>query len=339
MSPLRRILLTSAFAFALPALALPGPAAADPAPLAPTIVTEWKAVYGTVEARDRIPARARLGGTLVTLSVAEGDAVEAGQELARIVDDKLDFQLAGLAAQRKALAAQLGNAEADLQRGQDLLQDGVTTTQRVDALQTAVDVLNGQIASLDAEAEVIAQQAREGTVLAPVAGRVLDVPVTKGAVVMPGEVVAVLGGGGTFLRIAVPERHAMALAEGGSIVISGPEGDRQGVLARVYPLVEGGRVTADVDIEGLPDRFVGTRMLVRLPVGERAALLVPAADVVTRAGLDFVGIQMGAAVALRSIVSGQPQVIDGVAMVEVLSGLRPGDVVVPAPEAKSEGQP
>ena len=331
MSPLRLVLLTTAFAFDLSSLAL-----ADPAPLALTNITEWKAVYGTVEARDRIPARARLGGTLVVLSVAEGDVVEAGQELARIVDDKLDFQLAGLAAQRAALTAQLGNAEADLKRGQDLLKDGVTTTQRVDALQTAVDVLNGQIAALEAQAEVITQQAKEGTVLAPVAGRVLDVPVTKGAVVMPGEVIAVLGGGGTFLRIAVPERHAMALDAGDTIAISGPEGDQEGTLARVYPLVEGGRVTADVEIAGLSDRFVGTRMLVRLPVATREALMVPAADIVTRAGLDFVGIATGDTVALRSIVSGQPQLVDGVAMVEVLSGLLAGDVVVPAPEARAD---
>ena len=70
---------------------------------------------------------------------------------------------------------------------------------------------------------MIRQQAKEGVVLAPVAGRVLDVPVTKGAVVMPGEVVAVIGGGGTFLRIAVPERHATALDAGDTIRITGPK--------------------------------------------------------------------------------------------------------------------
>ena len=91
--------------------------------------------------------------------------------------------------------------------GEDLLKNGVTTTQRVDALRTQVDVLKGQIATLAAQTEVVAQQAKEGVVLSPVAGRVLDVPLTRGAVLMPGEVVAVIGGGGTFLRIAVPERH------------------------------------------------------------------------------------------------------------------------------------
>lgn len=310
----------------------PDQANAEPVTVAAVPITEWKAVYGTVEARDRVPARARLGGTLVELVVSEGDEVIAGQELARIVDDKLNFQLDALAAQRESLSARLANAETDLVRGEDLLKDGITTAQRVDALRTEVDVLKGQIASLDAQADVIAQQAKEGTVLAPVAGRVLDVPVTKGAVVMPGEVMAVIGGGGTFLRIAVPERHAFALEAGDTIRISGTEGDREGTLARIYPLVEGGRVVADVEIEGLSDSFVGTRRLVRLPVAERMALLVPQASIVTRTGLDFVGIQTGEGVSLRSIVPGATHLIDGVPMVEVISGLMAGDVVVPATE-------
>ncbi|HQU67888.1 MAG TPA: efflux RND transporter periplasmic adaptor subunit [Albidovulum sp.] len=311
-------------------------ALAEPVAVKAVTVTEWKAVYGTVEARDRIPARARLGGTLVALSVTEGDEVSAGQELAKIDDDKLEFQFSAIAAQHEALAAQLANAETDLVRGEELLKDGVTTAQRVDSLRTLVDVLNGQIASLKAEAAVIAQQVKEGTVLAPVAGRVLDVPVTKGAVVMPGEVVAIIGGGGTFLRIAVPERHAAAMDAGDTIHISGAEGDSEGTLARVYPLVEGGRVVADVELKGLPDSFVGTRMLVRLPVGERKALLVPESAIVTKAGLDFVGIQAGAGVALRSVVPGATYLIDGTPMVELISGLAAGDMVVPATEVSHD---
>lgn len=315
---------------------LSGPALADPFTVSAVPVTDWKAVYGTVEARDRIPARARLGGTLVALSVAEGDLVEAGQELARIVDDKLDFQLLALAAQRESAAAQLANAEIDLKRGEDLLAQGVTTTQRVEALRTQVDVLKGQIAALDAQAEVVTQQAREGVVLAPVAGRVLTVPVTKGAVVMPGEVVAVVGGGGTFLRISVPERHATALQAGDTIQLSDSEGNQTGTLARVYPLIEGGRVTADVEIEGLSDSFVGARLLVRLPVAEREALVVPETSIVTRTGLDFVGLQTPAGVALRAIVPGEAHRIDGIAMVEVITGLVAGDIVVPAAEVSHE---
>lgn len=301
--------------------------------VAEVAVTEWKAVYGTVEARDRIPARARLGGTLVSLTVSEGDTVTAGQELGRIVDDKLDFSLAALAARRDALSAQLQNAQTDLTRNEELLKNGVTTVQRVDAMRTAVDVLNGQIAALDAEAEIITQQAKEGTVLAPVGGLVLDVPVSEGAVAMPGEVIAVVGGGGTFLRIAVPERHAASLQAGDTIRLS--EGST-GRLARVYPLIEGGRVIADVEVDNLPATHIGARLLVRLPVGERKVLLVPAASVVTRAGLDFVGLKTPDGVVLRSIVPGETHDLNGVPMVEVVSGLTAGDIVVPAAEAGGE---
>jgi RND family efflux transporter MFP subunit len=330
MPPLRSLPALVAILAVLP-LALP--VRAETAPLAPVAITEWKAVYGRVEARDHIPARARLGGTLVELAVAEGDEVAAGQELARIVDDKLDFQLAALAAQRAALTAQLANAQADLARGEELLKTGITTAQRVDALRTQVDVLDGQIAALDAQADVVAQQVSEGRVLAPVAGRVLDVPVAEGGVVLPGEPIAVIGGGGTFLRIAVPERHALALTEGAAIRIADGAGEAEGRLARIYPLIENGRVIADVEIAGLSDRFVGVRMLVRLPVGQRQALVVPADTLVTRSGLDFVGLQTAAGVVLRAVVPGQRQTVDGIETVEILTGLRDGDIVVPASAA------
>jgi len=314
-----------ALTICLSVLALP--LRAEVQTLAPVQVTDWKAVFGRVEARDRLPARARLGGTLVALAVKEGDLVASGDVIGRIVDEKLDFQLSAVDAQKDSLNAQLANAELELQRGEDLLSRGVTTVQRLDALRTQVDVLKGQIAAVDAQRAVIAQQAAEGTVLAPTNGRVLTVPVAVGAVVMPGEVVATLGGGGIFLRLAVPERHAMALHEGDTIVIESPEGEQEGRLERIYPLIENGRVVADVSVEGLPDTFVDARILVRLPVGQRPALAVPLAAVITRQGLDYVGVVADHGIALRAVVIGEHHFIDGAAMVEVLTGLQSGDRV------------
>lgn len=325
------LLATAAF------LAFASPPQAQTLTLQPVALTDWKAVYGRIEARDRIPARARLGGTLTVLNVAEGDLVAQGDVLAEVVDEKLAFQLSALSAQRGALTAQLGNAEAELKRGEDLLARGVTTAQRLDSLRTQVDVLGGQIAALDAQRQVVEQQTSEGAVLAPVAGRVLDVPVAQGAVVMPGEPVATLGGGGIFLRIAVPERHAASLKAGESIEIDGPEGAMQGRLARIYPLIENGRVVADVEVAGLPDTFVDARVLVRLPIGTRPALMVPATAIATRAGLDFVAVQGAAGVQLRAIVPGLRQTVDGSGMVEVLSGLQAGDVVLTVAPAATGG--
>jgi RND family efflux transporter MFP subunit len=301
---------------ALIALLAASPVAAAPLTLTPQSVTEWKGVYGRIEARDRIPARARLGGTLVELSVAEGDQVTAGQVLARIVDEKLGFQLSAVDAQAEGVQAQLVNAQAELKRGEDLLKQGVTTAQRLDGLRTQVDVLNGQIAALAAQRKVIEQQAREGEVLAPMDGQVLQVPLAKGSVVMAGEAVATLGGGGIFLRIAVPERLAGALKEGDAIQI---EGEKDGKLARIYPLIENGRVVADVEVPGLSGAFIDARVLVRLPLGAHQALVVPQSAVITQQGLDFVSV----AGVLRVVVLGSHEG-DGV---EILSGLQAGDVI------------
>ncbi|MDZ4311292.1 MAG: efflux RND transporter periplasmic adaptor subunit [Cypionkella sp.] len=319
----------SALIFCAAALPFVGCAAYAEAPaLHTTRITEWKAVYGTVEARDRIAARARLGGTLIELTVIEGDLVKAGQPIGRIEDEKLAFQLSALSAQKGAVVAQLANAEAELKRGESLLKQGVATIQGLESRRTQVDVLKGQIAAIDAQAGVIDAQIKEGSVLAPADGRVLDVPMAKGGVVMAGEAVATIAAGGTFLRVSIPERHASNLHQGDVIELAGAGATKTGKLSRIYPLIQNGRVIADVEIEGLPDSFVDARVLVRLPMSSRDALMVPASAVITHAGLDFVTLADGAEVISRTVVTGGQQLVDGADMVEILSGLAVGDHVL-----------
>jgi len=299
--------------------------------VAPQEIVEWKAVYGQVETRDRVPARARIGGTVVTLQVSEGDTVEAGARIAVVEDDKLAFRLDSIDARLEALEARLETARADLDRGEQLLERGVITSQRLDQLQTEVDVIEGEIRSLESDRLVVEQQVAEGAVLSPDAGVVLSVPLSRGSVVTPGEAVAEIGGGGVFLRLAVPERHAGSLAEGDPIEIAaGPNGaSRTGRLAKIYPQIEGGRVQADVEVEGLDDRFIGRRVPVRLPVDSRMALLVPEAALGQRGGLDFVTVETAAGAQLRrTVVPGETVMQDGAAWREILTGLSAGDRVV-----------
>jgi hypothetical protein len=101
-----------------------------------------------------------------------------------------------------------------------------------------------------------------------------------------------------------------------------------GSIAKIYPQIENGRVVADVDVEALDAAFVNARVLVELPIGTREALVVPAAAVVTRGGLDFVQVMENGAEVERTVVTGDPVTENGATMVEVLSGLNPGDEVV-----------
>ena len=314
-------------------LALAGAAASETLEVSPQRVTEWKPVYGQVETRDRIPARARIGGTVRALEVTEGDRVEAGARLAIIEDDKFAFRIDALDARLDALRARLATAGADLERGEQLHDRGVITTQRMDQLRTDVQVLRGEIASTESERLIVEQQIQEGDVLAPEAGVVLAVPVARGSVVRAGEAVAEIGGGGAYLRLAVPERYAADLSEGDRIEIgledsTGSEGGT-GVLVKLYPLIEGGRVQADVEVEFLADpRFVGLRIPVRLPVAEREAILVPDRAITTRGGLDFVAIQTAEGLRMRSVVPGTTVGRDGEIWREILTGVASGETVV-----------
>lgn len=294
----------------------------------PVAVTEWKPVYGQVETRDRVPARARIGGTVARLDVTEGDRVEAGAVLATIEDLKLGFQIDALEARLDALDSRLETARADLTRGTALIERGVITSQRFEALQTDVSVIEGEISGVEAERAVIRRQIEEGRVLAPGAGIVLRVPLSRGSVVTPGEALAEIGGGGVFLRLAVPERHASDLREGDRIQIGTGDRVQDGILARLYPLIEGGRVQADVEVAGLDPRFVGRRLPVRLPVGQRMAILVPQSALSREGGLDYVTVAGPQGAVRRVVVPGAAHERNGAAMREILSGLAPGEVVV-----------
>jgi RND family efflux transporter MFP subunit len=291
-------------------------------------VPEWKAVYGQVEARDSVLARARIGGTVVDLRVTEGDMVQAGDVVAVVKDDKVDFQIKAIDAQLLGLNASLKNAQAELGRAEKLIKSGASTAQRLEQLRTEADVIRNQIVAMQAQRSVVVQQQNEGDVLAPSDGRVLKVPVTKASVVLPGEVIADIGGGGFFLRLAIPERHAASLKRGASIRITALGKSLSGTLAKIYPQIENGRVIADVEVGGLDTDFVNARVLVELPVGTRPALVVPHNALTTRSGIDFVIVSENGKPVERAVVAGEVADIDGTESIEILSGLEPGDIVV-----------
>ena len=298
--------------------------------VSPVSLPETKAVFGRIEASDVIPARSRIGGTLTRLSVTEGDLVAAGQSIATVLDDKLALQLRAAEARIRALTSEQANVSGDLERARQLLARGAGTQQRVDQLGTQLEVLRNQILAAEAEKSVIVQQEKEGEVIAPIAGRILKVPVTRGAVTMPGEQIALVGGGGQFLRLALPERHAAGLKVDARVRIAGDVGDKAeaGRIAKVFPQIENGRVIADVAIGRPTGFFVGARVLVHVPIGERQAIVVPKAALITRSGLDFVRVSTSQGPRDLAVIIGEPISLPDGAGVEILTGIKAGDRVV-----------
>lgn len=330
----RHFLISSVLGLAVAALPAAGIFAAEEV-VRPVAVVDSKAVYGRIESRFVVPARSRIGGTLVDLDVTEGSVVEAGRPIARVVDEKLALQLNAADARIRAVSSQLDNARVELDRTTALLARGAATQQRVDQLRTQAEVLTNQVNQAEAERAVILQQATEGSVVAPAAGRILTVPIRRGSVVLPGEQVATIAAGGLFLRLAIPERHAPLLKVGAMVEVGERGaaelgGATRGTIEKVYPQIEAGRVIADVAVEGLPDTFVGERVLVRVPVATRQVLAVPEAAVMLRAGIDFIRVASGGIERDVAVIIGAVVETPAGPRREILTGLRPGDrVIVP----------
>lgn len=202
-------------------LFLAGPAIAETFEVTTTEVADRKAVFATVESVDTLTARTRIGGTIVDLLVDEGDVVAAGDVLALVVNEQMAPQIASASSQAAALEAELAQSRDDLERAKDLLSRGIIAQTRLDQAQTAVAVLEGRLASARQSRDVLVQQEREGEILAPAAGRVLDVLTPSGSVMLPGEPVAIIASDHYLLRLNLPERHARSITVGDEIEVAG----------------------------------------------------------------------------------------------------------------------
>jgi membrane fusion protein, multidrug efflux system len=293
-------------------------------------VADLKAVFATVESLHSTPARSRNGGTIDHLAIKEGDRVTLGERLAVVTDPKLPLQLAALDARIQALLSQQKQARIDLDRTQQLMKSGNVTRANLDQAETAVAVIGANLAAQQAERAVVAAQLAEGDVLAPANGRVLKVHVVNGTVVMPGETVADIATADYVLRLRLPERHAKFIQEGDKVLVGArgldlaPEKVTEGRVRLVYPEIDQGLVVADVDVPDLGDFFVGERTRVFVATGTRMAIVVPAIYIVKRYGVAYARVK---GIGETVVQPGLPA--EG--GIEVLSGLKPGDVLL-APE-------
>jgi len=319
----------------LVAVAAFGAASADAEVLtvASRSVTDEKAVFATVESISVVPARGRIGGTVVQLNVREGDPVTSGQAIAAIGDEKLALQMKALDAQIGALQAQSDQAQTDFDRIQGLVDRGILPRVKLDEARTALNVAENGLRARTAERAVIQQQLNEGQVLAPASGRVLKKLVAVGSVVLPGDPIAMIAQQDFKLRLRVPERHARFLKAGDKIRVDGAEfGDqtsKSGVIDLVYPQIEDGRVIADATVPGLGEYFVGDRLRVWISGGTRTAFVIPSNYVTTRFGIDYVRIRQADRTIEAPIQRGRDlPSADLPNGLEILSGIRVGDELV-----------
>ncbi len=299
-------------------------------------IDDLKAVFATVRSTDEINARVRTGGTITSLAIRRGSEVKPGDVLATVADEKLALKMQSIDAQIIGLRSRAETAKTEAQRQEQLAQRGFTAGAKLDEARAGSEVASNALKSAEAERAVLTRQVQEGEVLAPAQGRVLTIPVTVGAVVMPGETIAKIAANAYVLRLELPERHARFIKTGDPVVIGGRElaaNDAplgKGVISLVYPELQDGRVVADAQADGLGKYFVGERVLVWISAGKRQTIVVPPGNLFKHFGLAYARIKQADGKTIDIVVQpGQPSRLeDGSDGIEVLAGLKPGDRLV-----------
>lgn len=302
--------------------------------IAPQTIPDYRMVAAVVTNRDIGDARARIGGRLTEVRVREGDDVRPGQVVAVITDERVSLEAQAATASVSAAEAAATQARDDLARSKRLFASSAISAAALEAAQAKSDTADAELRAARAQAGAARAIIKQGEVTAPSAGKVTRIPTPRGSIVMPGEVVVAISAGGRVVRIELPEAESANLDEGGQIRMVDDTGNVLGTatIRQVYPAVAGGRVKADLEAPGFEDRLVGARVRVLVPAGERTAIVIPAGYVVTRYGADYVRVsQAGGASIEVPVQKGPPAPTDAIPDgVEILSGLRPGDQVLPA---------
>jgi RND family efflux transporter MFP subunit len=325
---------------------------------------------GYVTPRNRATVAAKVTGRLTDVFVDEGVHVSAGQVLAQLDDTDVRVRLAQAEADRNVtraalaeLEVNLGNAQRELQRAEQLQQAGISTPQALDAARTAVESLQARIASnreqvQAAEARIqVAEQDRENTVIrAPFAGIVVSKDAQRGEMVSP----VSAGGGFTRTGIAtivdmnslevevdVNESYIARVKPGQpatAVLDAYPEWQIPAKVRTIIPTADRQKATVKVrltfdklDPRILPDMGVKVTFLGEQKPEESAAgtVLVPASAVKDDAGQKIVFLYRDGRVERRAVRLGMANGSDQ----EILAGVSAGDrVVVRSPGELRDGQ-
>jgi RND family efflux transporter MFP subunit len=306
-------------------------------------LAEYYETMATVRPQTVSAIAGRVMGVVTAIHVKEGDSVGVGQELLTIDDRDLVQRLkAADAAQqeaRKALEAAIQNrslASVTQRRYKQLFDERAISGQEMDQVNTQLKVAHSEAEKAQAmvaragaglaEAQVYLGYAR---IVSPASGVVTEKKTEVGSMAVPGSPLLTVEDQSAFkLEVNVDESLSSVVVLGMSVEVSidaiglATRGQVREIVPAVDPGARSFVIKVGVAGNGLRS---GMYARVRIPVGERQAILVPGEAVVNRGQLTGVyKVSSDGIIALTMVRVGKQ--FDS--NVEVLSGLKPGERII-----------
>ena len=295
------------------------------------VVYEIKAL-GSLEAQDMVQVTAQVDGAASDVSFNEGDRVTPQTVLLRIDPARYRLEAERAKATLGQAEAERVRAEADLKRREELANSQLLSAEELTRSQSDSARLSAGVEVARAASGIAQQNLQRSEVRAPIAGVINTRSVDTGSFVRTGTVLAtIVDTSRVRLRFKVSETESLAAREGGEVAFRvAALGPRQ-FAARIYHVSRiADAATRQVEVLAwvkepgeLKPGFFAEVIL----TGERRAnaVVIPEGAVqASERGFVTYAVQDGKAM-LRPIQLG---LRTGTGVVEILSGLKPGEIVV-----------
>jgi RND family efflux transporter MFP subunit len=290
------------------------------------------AFSGPLVAPNTAVLRARTSGTLLALTVAEGDQVKAGQLLGRIDMAELAPRIAERNAMLDSARASLAQAERSHASNERLAAQSFISPNALDSSRAQVDTARAALAAAQATLDTTRVGQRDASLVAPIAGIVAKRHVLPGEKLSAEQQVLTIVDLARLELAASVGTHEVSRLHPGmpvQVTVEGLDAALTGQLARIAPAAEAGTRSIGVTV-------VLTNAQQRLRAGQyaigevlladdRQRLLLPAAAVGSTGGqshvwvIDTAGGADASRLVRRAVTLGRRD--EAGARVEILDGI------------------
>ncbi|HEX6041092.1 efflux RND transporter periplasmic adaptor subunit [Longimicrobium sp.] len=200
------------------------------------------ALSGSLAAEREARVNAEIGGLVQGVFAEKGQAVRAGQPLARIDAAAIrDQVLSGQSAVRSA-ELQVANAQRNVDRNATLAAAGAVADRDLETARNTLAAAQAQLAGARAQLSSAQEQLGKTTVSAPISGIVSDRPVSAGSVVqMGGPLFVIVDPGSMRLEASVPAAELGQVRVGAPVrfTVTGYPGQTfTGTVQRINPAAD-----------------------------------------------------------------------------------------------------
>lgn len=295
---------------------------------------------GTLKAASRSVISAKVLARIDEIAVTAGDQVATGDILIRLDSQELEAKLKQVEQALAAATATRTETQTNFDRIKSLFQTRTVSQSEFDIATRRLDVARAEVLRAEqaiAEAAVLLSHT---TISAPKSGRIVDRLAEPGDTARPGEPLLILYDA-TSLRLEAPvqEHLAVKLRAGDKldVYIDALDREVESTIDEIVPQADAPSRSflVKASIPGSDDLFEGMFGRLRIPAGQRRHLCL-VTNAITKIGqLEFVEVVTADGhIEKRFIKTGR---LGMPGRIEVLSGLKVGELVVLHPAADSSG--